>query len=682
MERLLARMPLVKGINYALISLNAVIFIALTGYIYVSTSNSAIKSAQKDLFHQVHLVRNQVEQFNQQLEDEIQQLIELFPRLFPGEIAINASQQLKTGSYSVPALTVAGVVVNNQTQQIDQYAHLAGDLPASFFVRKDNLFVRVASSLKKADGSRSTGSTLDHNHPGHAMLINGEDYLGRAKLFGKDYFAGYHPIKDHTGRVVAILAVAFDFSDKLRSLERYISSIDVGGSSYLFVMNTAAGEQQGELIVHPTLKGKNLSEAKDADGNYPFRTMLTEHDGVFTYDFQEKDGIHNNLLAFEQYEAWDWAVGAIGYTDEFTAEAIEIRNTILILVILALAILGLLSFYIVQRALRPLQVAQKEMKRIGAGDLRDLPLEVTADAQSTNEISQLLGEQVAMRSSLLQLINGLDSNIQALNTASDSLQGVVDDNYQTIEQQKESATLVATAITEMAASIKDVAQSASNTSSETNSALNAVSEGRTLMETSNQVTVDAAAEMGQVIAVIENLRKETLNIGDILEVIRGVAEQTNLLALNAAIEAARAGEQGRGFAVVADEVRNLAGRTQESTHQIQSLIENLQQSAEAAMTTANQAGDKAQQNVEYAAQVFSTLDLITQSTENVNDMVVQIASAAEQQNSVAEEIESNILRLQEGSERSAVSAEETASTGQGIKSLSDELYQEVAKFKL
>jgi methyl-accepting chemotaxis protein len=193
---------------------------------------------------------------------------------------------------------------------------------------------------------------------------------------------------------------------------------------------------------------------------------------------------------------------------------------------------------------------------------------------------------------------------------------------------------------------------------------------------------ELAKEIGNASNVITNLEQDSENIGSVLDVIRGIAEQTNLLALNAAIEAARAGEQGRGFAVVADEVRTLASRTQQSTQEIQTMIERLQQGAHNAVDVMKASQSRTTDTVGHANKAGEALNSISNYVGDINDMNLQIASAAEQQSAVAEEINQNVVRITDIAQHTSDSMQEIASSSNDLAQLSSNLDTLVSNFKV
>lgn len=221
---------------------------------------------------------------------------------------------------------------------------------------------------------------------------------------------------------------------------------------------------------------------------------------------------------------------------------------------------------------------------------------------------------------------------------------------QGVSTQQSEITQVATAMTEMASTVQEVAKNAATAAESTIIGLNEASAGKQVVTTAIDAINRLADEIQQAADVINKLSEASTHIGDILGVIKGIAEQTNLLALNAAIEAARAGEQGRGFAVVADEVRTLAGRTQESTKQIETMIEQLQSGSKDAVHVMEKSREMAKESVLHAAGAGEALETITNAINSISDMNRQIATASEEQSAVAEEINQNIVNISEVAE--------------------------------
>jgi methyl-accepting chemotaxis protein len=269
-----------------------------------------------------------------------------------------------------------------------------------------------------------------------------------------------------------------------------------------------------------------------------------------------------------------------------------------------------------------------------------------------------------------------------LAAAAEELSAVTETSNSGVMRQQGEIEQVATAMNEMSATVTEVSKNAANAATAAQDADDQAKNGCEVVNTTVETINNLASEVERTSQVIENLKGDSLSIGAVLDVIRDIAEQTNLLALNAAIEAARAGEQGRGFAVVADEVRTLASRTQQSTREINDMIEKLQNGANQAVSVMEMGRAKAEESVEQAAKAGEALQAITGVVDNIKSMNMQIASAAEEQSATAEEINRNIVNISEVAQETAGGSQQTASASDELARLASDLQGQVAKFKI
>ncbi len=321
--------------------------------------------------------------------------------------------------------------------------------------------------------------------------------------------------------------------------------------------------------------------------------------------------------------------------------------------------------------------------------LRNALLRVADDKDLTTRISEEGGDELKTAAHAFNtvmehfegIIEHVNASIGKLVGEVSQLSSVAERTNTGAQHQRTEISQVATAINEVSATVHEVARNTATAADTANRAKTEAANGRQVVAKAIGTIGQLATAVEQVAGVIQRLETESNNIGTILDVIRGIAEQTNLLALNAAIEAARAGEQGRGFAVVADEVRTLASRTQQSTAEIQAMIQRLQTGAQEAVRAMKEGRQQAEASVQQAASAGESLEAITHAVVAITDMNTQIATAAEEQSAVAEEMNRNIISIGNVAEETASGAQKTAHSSVSIVQGVDDLRQLVHRFK-
>ncbi len=339
--------------------------------------------------------------------------------------------------------------------------------------------------------------------------------------------------------------------------------------------------------------------------------------------------------------------------------------------------LGIALFLLSRFLFTPIRGLVENMLRCSRGDLT-----VQVDSKGLKEC-HTLGE------ALKELVNNLRHDVSEifngstqLASAAEELSVITSETSSGVQQQQSETELASNAMTEMTEAVQEVARSATSAADEAQLADEEAKKGKDIVSRTSGAIKSLAGEVENASMVIQKLESDSDHISSILNVIRGIAEQTNLLALNAAIEAARAGEQGRGFAVVADEVRSLANRTQESTQEIQSMIEQLQSGASDAVAVMSKGRDRANESVDMADQAGSALERITKAVDVINSMNTQIATAAEEQSAVAVEVDSSVSNIHHISNKTADGATQTAGASDELARLASQLQQLVSHFKL
>ncbi len=340
--------------------------------------------------------------------------------------------------------------------------------------------------------------------------------------------------------------------------------------------------------------------------------------------------------------------------------------------------LGIFIAVIISRMITvPLSEVVERTKLIARGDLTGSPLVSRGD----DELAELSNAINKMSGSLQGVVRQISGSAQHIGSSSRELSEITERTSQSITEQQSQTEKVATAMSKMSTTVQEVSSNIAGTAQAAGEANMETAEGRRMVGDAIEAIQQLAGQIENAADVIHQVEQDSENISTVLDVIKGVAEQTNLLALNAAIEAARAGEQGRGFAVVADEVRTLAGCTRQSTEEINQVIEKLQVGSRKAVEVMNQSREQAQAVVEQATNAGSSLTAISAAVERINDMSTQIASAAEQQSATAEEVNDNISGITRMANETAGAAQKTASASEDLARLGSELQGLVGKFR-
>jgi len=346
--------------------------------------------------------------------------------------------------------------------------------------------------------------------------------------------------------------------------------------------------------------------------------------------------------------------------------------------LIAGTIIGVVNFWLVK------VILLKKLKRIAeiSAAISDKDLRHTCTIKSEDLIGEIVDSFNLMIETLRNMIGKINDEASYLHSSSETLKNFTSEATNSTRQQQSQVEQIATAINQMSATAQEVASHAEETANATKEA-NEQSENAKVVVVEAMSSVDVLSDMvGNASNVISNLEKEGENIGNVLTVISGIAEQTNLLALNAAIEAARAGEQGRGFAVVADEVRTLATRTKESTTEISDMIERLQNGTREATNTMEQSREQAVKGVDYTEQAAEALAMIAGNISTITDMSVHIANAAEEQKTVVADINQNVVMINDGSIQATENMDQVNQSSNDVAQHAVGLRQLVEGFKV
>ncbi|MDO6486447.1 methyl-accepting chemotaxis protein [Colwellia sp. 6_MG-2023] len=416
--------------------------------------------------------------------------------------------------------------------------------------------------------------------------------------------------------------------------------------------------------------------SSDAGTIFHKKSQLTaNHEAKAMLAALEQDTIRANKILDTQVELANQATLASGKLVKSSVESGN-KQTIIIAIV-SIIIAFVIARFTLLSITRPLSRVNDMLNIVSSGDLsRKL------DETGKDEFALLAKNCNVLIDSLRSLIEGIVNRSAQLAAAAEETSTVTAESTVAIEEQRNQVEQAATATTEMSSTAKSVLSSANDALNEIKHADDEAERVKTISGRNRETIEQLATEVDSAAHVINQLQQDSASIGGILDVIRAIADQTNLLALNAAIEAARAGEHGRGFAVVADEVRTLASRTQESTAEIHTMIESLQSGAEKAVSVMDTGKAKASDCVTQSKEADRALETITHAVHEAYDRSSQIATAAEEQNVVAHEISENLESIVAIAEQTTAGSQQTAASSSEVARLSEELQQSVQEFKL
>ena len=478
-----------------------------------------------------------------------------------------------------------------------------------------------------------------------------------------------------------------DAKDALRDLT-------FGEDGYYFIYDTD-GISVFHALLGDAIEGQSKIGMTDPNGKKIVVGLLEQArkgGGSFTYHFQKPNtsGLVEKIGYAAMIPGTNWMIGTGTYMDDIEAELVKYQTTMerhlsekmTTLVLISLLLLGLAAagaLYASNNMLKPIKRMVQSLDDIAKGE-GDLTRRLEIDTH--DEIGQLGESFNVFVSKLHSIIAGVVDVTSDVKTASSDI------NTQTLLiedkllKHNHETDLVATAITEMSATSHEVAQNTTQVAVSTQAATKEVANAQDCVDVSLSEVSNLMSEINQAAEQVNSLSEQSKKINSVLSVIGGIAEQTNLLALNAAIEAARAGEQGRGFAVVADEVRSLASRTQDSTLEINEMLSELHNLVTAAVDAMHASQQSCNRSVESSRAISESLGAVTTSVTTINDMSTQIATAATEQSSVTEEINRNVYAIQEIVNELTQSSKTTSSVSQHLAGRGENLGDLVGQFKI
>ncbi|WP_308609567.1 methyl-accepting chemotaxis protein [Massilia aquatica] len=633
------------------IALISAIFIAFILFVAHAMSNAIEKRANDTVNTQAEGVGNVIETFNRTQLGNIEKFSRVFASLLPGKFSVDSARSVQTGAVMAQVMQHDGVDLNLNFSTVDRFSEMTGG-NATIFIRHGDDFVRVATSVKKADGARAVGTNLGKTHPAFERVMQGKSYRGMAVLFGKPHVTEYVPVMDAAAKVIGILYVGVDISSDIEALKSLIKSLKVGQSGYYFVLNAKEGDKFGEYVVHPELEGRTALAQRDTGGRAFIDEILRSGKGMMHVVPAGPKGEagRERILVYRTNKDWNWTIVGVAFADEVTQEVSSLRLTLFVAGGVALLGFAAALFFIVRKIVStPLGLATAAAERLARGDLT-----VRLHAGTHDEIGQLMEAMNGISAGLATVVTTIRQGTGDVATASGEIASGNQELSSRTEQQAGSLEETASSMEELTVTVR---QNADNARQANQLALSA-----------SAIAQKAGSVVAQVVSTMEAINASSKKIADIISVIDAIAFQTNILALNAAVEAARAGEQGRGFAVVATEVRSLAQRSAEAAREIKVLIDH----SAARVATGS----------ELVTSAGRTMDEVVGSVKKVNDIMGDIVAASDEQSAGIGEVNQAVASMDQATQQNAALVEEAAAAAQAMQELAAELERSVSIFKL
>ncbi|MDO8464188.1 MAG: methyl-accepting chemotaxis protein [Gallionella sp.] len=518
---------------------------------------------------------------------------------------------------------------------------------ATLFSKTGEDFVRISTNVKKSDGKRAIGTLLDPSGKAIKAIREGKAFYGQVDILGNPFLTGYEPMLDGQKNTAGIWYVGYKID--MQALQQSISKSRILGGGFIALLD-------------------NKGKARFHSENVTPETVLGVAGG----------SIQGWEVKRETFTPWGFEIIAAYPKDEVSS---AVKNAVFVVVAIGVVLggilMGLLFWLSRSLVINPLNEAVAAAGKIANGDLSNL-----VSTRREDEIGTLLNALGHMQGSLRQMISNITSNAQRIAELSTSLSATSKDVANQSGQQSEAAASAAAVVEELTTSIERMAKNARDS-------FTLAQEAGEIAKRGAGIVSQASAEMGNIAESVNqssqrilSLGEHSANISTIAGVIKDIADQTNLLALNAAIEAARAGEQGRGFAVVADEVRKLAERTAKSTDEITTMIGAIQSETKRAVEIMHQGQQRVDTGVAMAGEAGVAMGEISSGSERVVDAVNSISAALQQQSASSGLIASNVEKIATMSEQNAIAIQDVANASAQLRESASSLQAAVAQFRV
>ncbi|AXR07029.1 methyl-accepting chemotaxis protein [Salinimonas sediminis] len=601
-------------------------------------------------------IQEQATEERQDLKEELLGLLSLTDGLMKKQVnaALNVlvahanrlgAPRIEATSGTTANLYFGDTLMNQSNALVDEVTAQVGGT-ATVFVRQGNDYVRIATNVTKPDGTRATGTKLNPQGLAIQAINQKKTFVGQVDILGKPYITAYRPIIDSADNVVGILYVGY--SADISTLTAAIESASVLSKGYVVLK-----DDMGRTRAH----SNNISEKQ-------LMTAASEPEQWNSQDYP--------------FEAWRYSL-TIAYSYDEVSQRVSSRLAALLITLFVSAalLIAVLVWLISRSVAAPLNALTQRINDL-TGDDGDLTRRFAAG--QTKEINNISVSFNGLLDKLQTTISKTRQATQQISSSCLQLSDISHRSNEAVAQQVMETEQVATAITELNATAQSVAQSAATAETLSVEITGVAGATRELVVNTAGLAKNQRVALSQTAEYSDNLTQLSNNIGSVLAVIEAIADQTNLLALNAAIESARAGEHGRGFAVVSDEVRQLAVRTQESIKEIQSNISKVQNAVVSVNTSVTQCSSLSENVEAQCARIADEIEGLHKKIDSIRNTNVEMASVAEEQSQVTEQLSVNIETIRQSAQDSARFVEETSQLARNTSEMAVAIDHELSHY--
>ena len=674
----LQRRPIAQQLILATIAALVLVFTVMTIIVQRKADSAAIAVAESNLEHEAKLMAGTLDSLFEAVKIRGETQSRFFIK-YIGSTPELGQGTAKAGEVDLPVVKLGNEVLNGNERVLAAFKALTGEEAAFLFIKEGKVY-RLATLLKDKDGKPMHGVPIGDADPVAKALLAGQDYQGLAIRGGKYNFSTVKLLKDGDGKPWGAYSIRISLDGELKRIRDQFGGLVAGKTGYVYIVRPTDEKTIGEFVLHPKFQEKSIAEVDlPAAAKASVTEVVTRKSGMFRYSMADQSGVEREKIIFAATSpAWGWTVATGSWLDEYLEESRALRNLVILTSIAAALILSVLIYLLVNSRLGGLRLLVQEVSKVSAGDLRAAVHD--ADPASRNEVHAIAHAFNQMAEGMRNLVKGVASTSAQVGVAANELQDAARSAMDGSAQASQSASGIAASVEELSVSISHVADNANHAAHISEDAKAVTGSGREVVQRTMNELERVASDIKESAVLIQSLGERSKQISSVVGVIREIAEQTNLLALNAAIEAARAGEQGRGFAVVADEVRKLAERTAMSTQEISTTVSAILQETSGAVQRMQTVSANMSDSVGLAREAGDSLRTIDQRAQETVEVVHGIADSTREQSAASQEIArlvENIAQAAEGSSNRSVQNTERA---QNLQRLAAELQSQLSRF--